>query len=66
MDEQESDKRVIKGWEDFFEAVAAMRLAQQAYFKTKSPSVMFVSKDLERLIDNTIAEHRRRVKGGEP
>jgi hypothetical protein len=61
-----SGKRTIGGWNDFIEAVAAMRSAQQEYFKTKTPAAMFRAKDLELLIDKTIAEHRGRVenKGG--
>jgi hypothetical protein len=58
-------KRVIAGWNDFFEAVSAMRLAQQEYFKTKSSAAMFRAKNLELLVDKTIAEHQERVKGGE-
>jgi hypothetical protein len=70
MGEQEagqSEKRTIGGWNDFIETVAAMRSAQKEYFKTKANSAMFRAKDLELLIDKTIAEHRERVKnkGGE-
>jgi hypothetical protein len=70
MGEQEagqSEKRMIGGWNDFFETVAAMRSAQQEYFKTKVSAAMFRAKDFELLIDRAIAEHRERVKnkGGE-
>jgi hypothetical protein len=57
-----SGQRVITGWQDFMEAVAAMRLAQQEYFKTKAAAALFRAKDLEMLVDRAIAEHRERVK----
>jgi hypothetical protein len=61
-DEGGQSKRVIAGWNDFFEAVADMRLAQKEYFQTKASEAMFQAKNLELLVDRTIAEHRQRVK----
>jgi hypothetical protein len=60
---EESGKRALAGWNDFFEAVADMRLVQKEYFKTKGSAAMFRAKDLELLVDRTIAEHRERLKG---
>lgn len=58
----QSGRRVIAGWQNFMEAVAAMRLAQKEYFKTKASTALFRAKDLELLVDRTIAEYRERVK----
>lgn len=47
----------------FFELVSDMRAAQKEFFKTKSPSALSESKQLERAVDAEIQRVNEIIKG---
>lgn len=47
----------------FFELVSCMRAAQKEFFRTKSPSTLAESKQLERAVDAEIQRANEIIKG---
>jgi hypothetical protein len=51
---------MISNWQQFFEAVKQMRKHQKVYFDTRDPVALGMSKKLEKIVDECIAERDRR------